>query len=92
MHFVKKILNIEPFKLTIQFTDGEIKIVDLKERITAKTTAPSSKYRELLDFDYFKQVKVNEEWETIYWDNGLDFCPDVLYKIGIPLYKEERSA
>jgi hypothetical protein len=30
-------------------------------------------------------------WETIYWDNGLDFCPDVLYQSGIPLELQNHA-
>lgn len=87
MNFVKRILKIEPYKLTIEFGNGEVRIVDLEDRIRAKSTTPESIYRELLNADYFKTVKVQEEWETIYWDNGLDFCPDVLYGLGTPVEK-----
>lgn len=92
MNFVKKILKAEPYKLTIEFKNGEIRIVDLEDKIRAKSTTPESKYRRLLDFDYFKTVKVQEEWDTIYWDNGLDFCPDVLYSLGCPLEKQSSAA
>ena len=92
MNFVKKILSAEPYKLTIEFKNGEIKVVDLENRIRTKSTTSDSKYRALLDFDYFKNVKVQEEWETIYWDNGLDFCPDVLYQLGVPLEKQSNAA
>ncbi|MCU0285992.1 MAG: hypothetical protein MUF15_06300 [Acidobacteria bacterium] len=27
----------------------------------------------------------------MYWDNGLDFCPDALYKMGYPLKKREYN-
>ena len=30
----------------------------------------------------FASVKLNPEIETIYWDNGIDFCPDMLYAMG----------
>jgi hypothetical protein len=92
MNFVKKVLNVEPYKLTIEFKNGEIRVVDLETKIRSRSTTPESKYRRLLNFDYFKKVKVQEEWETIYWDNGLDFCPDVLYQMGIPLEIEEKMA
>ena len=90
MNFVQEILKIEPYKLTIKFKNGEIKVVDLENKIKAKSTTPESKYKALLDYDYFKTVKLQEEWETIYWDNGLDFCPDVLYQLGTPLKKENH--
>ncbi len=89
MNFVKRVLKTEPYKLTIEFTNGEIKRVDLEDRIRTKSTTPDSKYRALLDFEYFKTVKFQEEWETVYWDNGLDFCPDALYRLGTPLEKLE---
>jgi hypothetical protein len=92
MNFVKRVLSTEPYKLTIEFTNGEIRLVDLEDRIKSKSTTPDSKYRELLDVDYFKTVKVQEEWETVYWDNGLDFCPDVLYQLGTPLEKMEAAS
>jgi hypothetical protein len=92
MNFVKKILSVEPYKLTIEFRNGEIRVVDLEPKIRSRSTTPESKYRSLLNFDYFKKVKVQEEWDTIYWDNGLDFCPDVLYRMGIPLEIEEKMA
>ena len=57
MNFVKRVLKVEPYQLTIEFKNGEIKIVDLEDRIRAKSTTPASKYRALLDFDYFKKVK-----------------------------------
>ena len=92
MNFVKRILNVEPYKLTIEFKTGEVRVVDLENKIRAKSTTPESKYISLLDFDYFKTVKVQEEWETIFWDNGLDFCPDVLYQLGTPVEKHVSVA
>ena len=34
----------------------------------------------LADIDYFKKVKCDSI--SIYWPNGVDLCPDVLYKMG----------
>ena len=92
MNFVKSILKVEPFKLTLLFKSGEVKMVDLEDKIKAKSTSPGSKYAALLDYDYFKEVKIQTEWETIYWDNGLDFCPDVLYQIGITENNQNKVA
>ena len=84
MNFVKRFLKAEPYKLAIEFKNGEVKVADLEDKIRSKSTTPDSKYSPLLDFNYFKKVKVQEERETIYRDNGLDLCPDVLYQLEIP--------
>ena len=34
------------------------------------------------NIEYFKKVKVDEETETISWENGADFSPEFLYEIG----------
>lgn len=81
MYLVKKILNAQPYQLTLQFNNGEIRVVNLEEKIKSKLTTPTSKYKMLLDKNYFTKVKVHHEWKTIFWDNGLDFCPDVLYQM-----------
>jgi hypothetical protein len=41
----------------------------------------------LQDIDFFKQVKVDPEIDTLVWPNEVDFCPDVLYSeaTGTPL-------
>ncbi len=82
LHTVKRILDIKPYKLTLEFNTGEVKLVDLEDRLKAKSTTTSSKFKELLDKNYFQTVKLQPEWETIFWDNGIDFCPDVLYSLG----------
>ena len=82
MHFVEKIMDVNQYKLTLMFNTGEIKEVDLEEKIKLKSGSPGSKYSSLLDINYFKSVKLQPEWKTIYWDNELDFCPDVLYTMG----------
>jgi Protein of unknown function (DUF2442) len=79
MRTIKKILEIKEYKLNILFDNSETKWVDLESKLKSKSTTPQSKYLQLLNKDYFKTVKVHPEWETIYWENGLDFCPDSLY-------------
>ncbi|MFH1321087.1 MAG: DUF2442 domain-containing protein [Bacteroidota bacterium] len=82
LYLIKEIINKEPYKLTLRFNTGEIKILDLEEKIKSRSKTKNSKYKALLDPDYFNSVKLQPEWETIYWNNGLDFCPDVLYDMG----------
>lgn len=82
LYFIKEIINKEPYKLTLRFNTGEIKTINLEEKIISRSKTENSKYKALLDPEYFNNVKLQPEWETIYWDNGLDFCPDVLYDMG----------
>jgi hypothetical protein len=83
MRTIKKIVSIKkPFTLILQFDNKVVKEVDLKNRILNKTKTSNSLYCQLLNFEYFKTVQLHHEWETIFWDNGLDFCPDTLYLAG----------
>jgi hypothetical protein len=76
---VKNIDKVEAFKITLLFNTGEIKVIDLAPKLKEWTTSPDSKYKQLLNPDYFSKVQLNKELETICWENGIDFCPDTLY-------------
>ncbi|MDX2188371.1 MAG: DUF2442 domain-containing protein [Bacteroidota bacterium] len=82
LHLVKKINKIEPYKLELLFNTGEIKTVDFYQSLNEWSNASPSKFGQLLVPEYFKTVNLDPELETIYWDNGIDFCPDNLYKWG----------
>lgn len=79
MYHIKQILEVHPFKIKLRFNNGEDLTVDLEKRLKSKTQTEESIYKKLLDPEYFSTVKLNSEMESIYWDNGVDFCPDVLY-------------
>lgn len=81
IHLIKEIKGVAPYKVRLRFNTGEIKEVDLEEKLNEWSKSPDSIYRQLLEPDYFKKVKLNTEMETIYWDNGIDLCPDVLYSL-----------
>lgn len=74
MHFVKKINQIDGYKISLTFDDKKTKIVDIEPYLDKGI------FLTLRDPDYFKLVKV--KYDTIVWPNEADFCPDVLYKIG----------
>lgn len=76
LHMVKKVEYIEGYKLKLLFNDRHVQIVDLETMLkNAKNM-----FVPLMNIDYFKKVKC--DGISIYWPNGVDLCPDVLYKMG----------
>ncbi len=73
---VKNVEYIEGFELKITFDNSEIKVVNLENVLEGEIFEP------LKNIEYFKQVRVDEEIETICWENGADFSPEYLYEIG----------
>ena len=82
IHLVKEIREAVPFCLTLLFNTGEVVRVDLESRLREWSGSPDSKFRELLNPDYFVKVRLNSEFDSVEWDNGIDLCPDVLYEMG----------
>lgn len=80
MHFVKEIKKVEPYKLYLLFEDSTIRMVNLKDKLFQWSENENSIFKSLMKPEYFAQVKLNKELETIYWDNGVDFCPEMLYE------------
>ncbi|MEH2166701.1 MAG: DUF2442 domain-containing protein [Nostoc sp.] len=86
---LKDIIEVIPhdnYQLYLKFEDGKEGIVDINQLIEF-----TGIFELLKDFNYFKTVKLNAEWGTIYWDNGADLDPDVLYSVvtnqSIPTYR-----
>ena len=73
---VTSVENVRPFELELQFSDGTVKLVDLRNELYGEVFQP------LQDPDVFKQVKLNTETGTIEWPNGADFAPEFLFEIG----------
>jgi hypothetical protein len=103
MHFVEQIIDCQPYRLLLKFTSGEVRWVDLEPTLKAKATSPESSYRRLLDRVVLGQAQLDREARTIYWEGlarlvsadgaeepaPLDFCPDTLYKMSIPVTPNE---
>jgi hypothetical protein len=64
------------------FNDEQIRTIDLYSKLQKWSDSPDSKFKQLLDPGCFTKVNLNEELQTIYWDNGIDFCPNSLYEWG----------
>jgi hypothetical protein len=58
------------------FSNGAIEEMDLSGELHGEVFEP------LKDLASFKQVRVNEETNTIEWPNGVDFAPEFLDQIG----------
>lgn len=77
MHFVKQVKYISEYKLFITFENNLRKIVNLEGHLEKGIFKP------LKNLSYFKTVRVDQDLDTIVWDNGADISPDFLYEIGI---------
>jgi hypothetical protein len=80
---VSKVEYFEEYKLKLHFDHKCVKIVDLENMLkTAKNM-----FIPLKSIEYFRQVKC--DGITIHWPNGVDLCPDVLYKMGKPVQQQD---
>lgn len=79
IRLVKEIEKVEPYRLALRFNTGEVKNIDMADKLKEWSVSADSKFRQLLDPEYFCTVKINTDLETVFWDNGIDFCPDTLY-------------
>jgi len=58
------------YKIWMKFNDGAEGVVDLKDQLYGEMFDP------LKDIQKFKSFRVDEELETIVWENGADFAPE----------------
>ncbi|MEG4502116.1 DUF2442 domain-containing protein [Microcoleus sp. F6_B4] len=76
---LKDITSVQPlenYQLHLKFEDNQEGVVDISQLIEF-----TGIFAPLQDLTYFNKVKLNPEWGTIYWENGADLDPDVLYSI-----------
>lgn len=73
---VTDVTYLKDYKLRLAFNNGVIKDVDLSAELYGEIFEP------LKDIEFFKQVAVNPDTNTIEWRNGADFAPEFLYEIG----------
>lgn len=63
--------------LLVKFNNGEMKKVDISVFLNYPM------YKELNDYNFFKQVKA--DGMTVYWNDDIDIDPDYLYEKGVKL-------
>lgn len=73
---VVRVRYIDGYRLEVAFNDGLVKEIDLKDELYGEVFEP------LKAVEFFKQVAVDAETNTIAWPNGADFAPEFLYEVG----------
>jgi hypothetical protein len=73
--WVKDAEYIDGYRISVLFSDGVQKTVDLKKQLYGEMFEP------LLDIEKFKRFKISD-W-TVEWENGADYAPEYLYEIGV---------
>ena len=68
---VKDVKPTDDYKLVLTFTNNEVKIFDVTPYLE------KGFFKQLKDKSYFKSVGLF--MDNIKWQNGQDFCPDMLY-------------
>lgn len=76
---VEKLEYLDNYRLRLAFNNQVIADVDLAQELYGEIFEP------LKDIEYFKQVFLNPETNTIEWPNGADFAPEFLYDLGQPV-------
>lgn len=85
LHTIKKVEYLDGYRLQLHFDDRKVKVVDLENMLKKA----KNMLLPLTKLDYFRQVKCDKI--TIYWPNGVDLCPDMLYKMGEEVTKSPRK-
>lgn len=73
---IKKAISLEDYRLKLAFNAGEKSIFDLKQNGWLEGRI----FSRLKDTGLFYQVMIDEIAGTICWPNGIDMCPDVVYR------------
>lgn len=66
---------LEDYKLRLKFNNEEVRTVDLSQELYGEI------FETLREIDFFKQVSINPETNTIEWPNGADFAPEYLFDL-----------
>ena len=85
LHEIKKVEHIGRYKLKLYFRNGKIKIFDMEDRLRIA----KNMFLPLKDIDFFSKVKCEDG--TIIWPNGVDLCPEMLFKCSKDIPREKRK-
>jgi len=82
---IKAAKYLGDYKIYCLFSNGEEKVVDLKNKLSGEMFEP------LKDKNIFMQFKVDDILKTIVWPNGADLAPYSLYDIGTKVVNTKSS-
>lgn len=73
---VKAAKHIREYQILVKFSDGVELSVDLRNALDGEVFQP------LRNVKTFRAFSLDPVLETIVWENGADFAPEFLYKLG----------
>lgn len=79
MHYITEVRYESGFELCLRFEDRQWRVADLEPHLDGEVFEP------LRDATRFASAHLNEDVDTVVWDNGADMSPDFLYEISVPL-------
>ncbi len=85
MHYVTKARYVGDYRLSIEFENQEVRVVDLEPHLDGPVFEP------LRELEFFKKFSVNQDIDTVVWPNDADFSPDFLYEIGVRISKQPHT-
>jgi hypothetical protein len=80
---IRSVKPLEGFQVSLQFSNGEQKLVDLEPLLRGPVFEAIRS-----DLNLFRSVKVDEELGTIVWPNGADLDPNVLFGSHVPAWMD----
>jgi len=106
LHRIQKIINATPYTILCEWTNGEIRAIQMEEKIREWADEPGSVYKSLLDANIFMQVMLDAESKTLFWNGlikikdttgklfnaALDIDPEVLYLMSVPARSQDNQA
>ena len=80
--------SLEQYRFYVQFADGTEGEVDLSQHIPF-----TGVFEPLTDPEFLRQARI-DDFGGVYWPNGADICPDVLYSYvtGLPIERIVAAA
>jgi hypothetical protein len=79
MHYITGVECGSGFRLRLRFEDGSWRGADLAPHLDGEVFEP------LRDPARFRTARLNQDIDTVVWDNGADMSPNFLYDISTPV-------